>query len=85
MEKEIITTVNLTASEGKTLVKAAKNESGNYVKNDERYIILSGTKVATPEADVPNWQEADSLEAFIAAEGFAKYQEENTESLIPNH
>ena len=76
MKQEKITTVKLTAAEGRVLVKVEACESGNYTKENERYMIMSGTQVAAPEKDAKNWQEVESLDAFLKDNGYEEVGKE---------
>lgn len=76
METKKIITVELKPYAGKVLVKAEKNENGNYEKNGERYLIHSSTNVFAPEPDAKNWQEVDSLEVFCIENGYVEVTED---------
>jgi len=73
MKKETIKTVILTATDGKLLVKYAEAEHGEYELGGKRYNVHSGVKIHTPENDVENWSEVNSLEEFL--QNFTKVDE----------
>ncbi len=72
METKKIITIGLKPSLGKVLIKAEKNDKGNYEKNGERYLIHSSELVFAPESDAKNWQEADNLDVFLDENEFLK-------------
>jgi len=75
MKTTQITTVQLEPFEGKVLVKVLPSDNGKYIKDSSRYDIITSTLVHAPESDVENWQEADSLEAFLTANEFTEFKE----------
>ena len=42
-----------------------EKKNGKYRQDDKRYNIIVSKNVFATETDVANWQEADSLEAFM--------------------
>ena len=71
MKRNEIKIIEITPTSG-VLICVAQNENGNYELNGERYSIAASNKVLAPEADVENWSEHESLEAFIEANGYEK-------------
>ena len=67
MKKTQVIVTIIEADEGMTLVKAVPSSSGEFSRGDESYTLVSGTRVAATEADVAAWVEADSVDAFVAA------------------
>jgi len=76
MKKTEIKTINIVPSNG-ILIKVQENENGKYNKDEKRYDIITAKEVFSPEADVENWSEYESLETFIKENGFIKVSETN--------
>ena len=64
-------------------IKMYADDCGNYIDEQQnRFTVWHGRKIATPEDDVINWIQYESLDSFLQMFGLTYYQPEQNDQIL---
>ena len=82
MEKRTTLLESLEKDDNFVFIKTYPDEYGNYIDEQQnRFMVLHGRKIATPEDDVINWIQYESLEHYLQIFGLTYYQPDQNDQL----